>query len=113
MNIAIIGGAIVIGLSLIQDGSGTVYLVGAIITIRGITWLCKKVTATINLDCSQIIDFAGWSIAGVSIVKLLQNAKIGSVHVLDIISGIGETFDKIKMVLERADQFADKLLFWQ
>ena len=113
MNIAIIGGAIVIGLSLIQDGSGTVYLVGAIITIRGITWLCKKVTHTINEESSQIVNFTGWCLAGLPIVGILANAKKGLEPVMALGVSVGEVFDKVGSIIEKADQFADKMLFWQ
>lgn len=71
MNVPVVGGCVVIGLALLNDPGSTVKLITSIITVRGGAWLCTKVT-TINKDASEMINFAGWSLAGVSIVKLLK-----------------------------------------
>jgi cystathionine beta-lyase family protein involved in aluminum resistance len=90
-SITVLGGALVIGMALIYDADGTIRLVTVALTVRGITWLVKKITAGISLDASQIIDFAN---------------AIGSASAIGAYVGkIGATFAKIS-------EFADKIVFW-
>ena len=43
-SFTLLGGSIVIVLALVHNYNGTIKLVTAVITIRGITWLCVKIT---------------------------------------------------------------------
>lgn len=104
-SITVLGGALVIGMALIYDADGTIRLVTVALTVRGITWLVKKITAGISLDASQIIDFAGWSIAGVSIVKIVGNAMKST-------EAVGAFVQKIGMAAGKVIEFADKIVFW-
>lgn len=102
MTIVIVG---TVALAIIHDPSGTANLITIALSVRGVTWITKKVTENINRDASQIIDFAGWSIAGVSMVKIISNA-IGSVNdVKAIFISISDGFTKVAEVL-------DKITFW-
>jgi hypothetical protein len=102
MTIVIVGTVL---LALIHDPSGTAKLVAITTSVRGITWITKKVTEQISLDSSQIIDFTGWSMAGISMVKIIGNAmsSIGKVNMFLV--GVSENFTK-------AAEFIDKLTFW-
>lgn len=105
MRITGIGVGIISIMALIYDTDGTLKLIAAVISVRGVTWLVKKITSNINLDAAQIIDFAGWSIAGVSIVKIIGNA-MGSVAIIqDTVNKVGAYFQKIA-------EFVDKVVFW-
>lgn len=102
MTIIIVGTVI---LALIHDPSGTAILLASATKIGGVTWICKKVTEQINRDASQIIYFAGSSMAGVSAVKIIGNA-MGSVSKVGVFFGnIAETFAKIAEIV-------DKITFW-
>ena len=105
MSIAAIGGIIILGMAITYDSTGTVKLVVAVISIRGVTWIVKKITQEISLDASQIIDFTGWSIAGISIVKIISNA-MGSVD------KVKDFFISISNFFAHVAEFADKVTFW-
>jgi len=112
MTIAIIGGLIVVGLSYSQDSTSTVQLVITIVSIRGISWLAKKITESVNMDCSQIINFAGWSLAGISIVKLLLNAKMGIEPALEKLGVFNQGLVNVGGTLSNLAMIADKITFW-
>jgi hypothetical protein len=99
MSFTVIGGCIVIGFALINDPKGAAKYVVAIITVRGVAWLCTKITA-INKDASEIINFAGWSLAGVSIVGLLKLAIKG---LPEIIEGYTKAIETVNKAIEWID----------
>lgn len=76
--VAIVVGGTIIVLSLLVDPSGTITHVTIALTIKGAGWLCKKIVEGMNKDSAQIIDFTSWSLAGISIVQILKNAKAGT-----------------------------------
>lgn len=92
-------------LALIQDSTGTIRLITATLSVRGVTWITKKITENISLDASQIIDFTGWSIAGVSIVKIISNA-MGSVN------EVNAFFVKMSVAFGKVASVVDKITFW-
>ena len=77
ITLLIIGGSVggTVILSYLSDPSGTVYHVGNALTIRGLAWIATKATKGINKDASEIINFTGWSIAGISVVRIIFNAR--------------------------------------
>jgi hypothetical protein len=76
MNVPIVGGCIVVGLALLNEPNTAIKLVTSAITIRGGAWLCTKIT-TIDKNASDIINFTGWSLAGIPIVGILKLATRG------------------------------------
>ena len=102
MVIIVVG---IILLALIYDSASTASLLVTAVTVRGIVWIAKKVTERINFDASQIIDFVGWSIAGVSIVKIISNAMASVGQVKDFFMGISNCIYKIAEIV-------DKITFW-
>jgi hypothetical protein len=105
MNISTVGIGIVVGMALVYDTGGTLKLVSVAAGTVGATWLIKKVTSNISLNASQLIEFAGWSIAGVSIVKIVGNAMRSMEVIGAFVGKVGATFAKIS-------EFADKIVFW-
>ena len=99
----VIAGTLV--LALIHDSTGTIMLLATTLSVRGVTWITKKITENISLDASQIIDFTGWSIAGVSIVKIISNA-IGSVD------DVGMALSKVGLAFDKVANLVDKITFW-
>jgi hypothetical protein len=95
MNIIIAG---TVFLSFINDATGTVYLVANAVSIRGITWIVKRVTQDISFDASKIIDFTGWSLAGISIVKIISKA----------LDSVGE----VEGFFVRLADYVDRITFW-
>lgn len=101
MQIGFISCGLIIIMALIYDTDGTIKLVGAAVGVRGVTWLVKKITNNINFDASQIIDFAGWSIAGVSIVKIISNAMGSVVIIRNAFNKVGQFFDKVNVLIDK------------
>lgn len=97
-TVTIIGGAAVILLSVVVDAHTTIKLIVAIVTVGGVTWLCKKITEKLNKDHSEIISFTGWCLMGGSIISILSLALRG-------LKPIGDAFVLI-------GKFIDKVIFW-
>lgn len=108
----LLGGTIIVGLAMIHNANGTVKLVVAVITVRGLTWLCQKITGSINKDASDMINFAGWSLAGISIVGIINYARLGVKPVTDVI-GMGSKFvDSVGLFCDKIGRFVDGVTFW-
>lgn len=101
--IVIIAGTVILALA--YDAHGTATLVATTLSVRGITWITRKITEKINLDASQIIDFTGWSMAGLSIVKIISNA-MGSIDKVRVF------FINTSDALEKLSTLVDKITFW-
>lgn len=114
--ITLSGCAIVLVLALDTDPNGTLRMVIAIITVRGVTWVVKKITETINKEASQLIDFTGWSIAGISCVGIIKNALKGVKDILDWLDKINLGLKKIEDKVEGFDKdienFMGRIFFW-
>lgn len=117
--ITLVGCGIVVGISFIVDGSGTLKLVVSAVSVRGVTWVIKKAIESVDKEKSQLINFTGWCIAGLSMVGILRNCKIG---IQPIIKDVGDTMKTLTEIKEEVigfkgslDNFADwleKLTFW-
>lgn len=105
MNISTIGVGIVVGMALIYDTSGTLKLVSVAAGTIGATWIVKKTISSISPNASQVIDLAGWSIAGLSLIGITRNAMRSVAEIQMVVSQIGLAFSKIS-------EFVDKIVFW-
>lgn len=105
-SVNLVLGAIVLTFALTSDASKTITFVTAIITIRGVTWLTQKITATMNKDNGQMIDFAGWCASGIFIVGLLVLAKQGIAPFFDSWHKISS---EIAMIGDKVNGFTDWL----
>lgn len=101
MGTAWLGAGIIVGMALIYDTDGTIRLVTIALGIRGVTWLVKKITCGINMDAAQIIDFAGWSLAGISIVKILANAMASMAIIKDTVNNISDFINKLGTAIDK------------
>jgi len=93
------------GLALLYDPSGTAGHLATALSVRGLTWVVKKITENIDSGSSQLIDFAGWSIAGVSIVKIISNA-MGSMGTVNVF------FINVATAATKVAEVIDKITFW-
>lgn len=115
--VTLAGSMLVIGISYIVDGSGTVRLVTTAISARGIGWVIKKVIGAMDKDKADLINFTSWAIAGVSIVGLLVNCKKG---IVPIVKDIGDTMKVVTDIKadvtgfgEALSNFLDKVTWWE
>jgi hypothetical protein len=92
----LLGCSVVVGLALLSDPVQTVRLGVYIITARGATFLSKRIVHTMNKDYGDIIDFAGWCIAGLYIVPIIKLSTSGFTTVADSMEKAGNS---IKAVL--------------
>jgi hypothetical protein len=109
LGYVLIGGSVIVGMALLEDASGTINMVKIIITVRGVTWICTKVAESLDRDKSQMINYTGWSIAGVNVIGVLNNAvksvepiSQGLVKFIGNIQGLGLWINKM----------ADTVVFW-
>jgi hypothetical protein len=109
LYVTIVGGVIIITLALLADSSATVILVTTVITVRGISWIMKKITQNVNKDCSELIDFAGWTIAGVSLVKLIMLTNKGLQPVIKMCTDIGVSLTSFWDWMKNAEEFLNKI----
>lgn len=72
---ALVGGAIVLTLAGANDFNKTLTYTTAVITIRGATFISKKIAESTNKNHSELINLAGWCLAGIPIVGILVLAK--------------------------------------
>ncbi len=105
MSVTIISGVVICVLSYAYDPSGTLKLISVVVSIRGVSWLAKKITHSMNPDSAQIIDFAGWSMAGLGIVGIIKNAMRSMNSVSDFFNGTASFFGKVAWLF-------DKITFW-
>ncbi len=105
MSLSLVSAGIIVGMALLYDADGTIKLVTIAIGIRGITWVAQKITASISLDASQMIDFTGWSMAGVSMIGVIKNAMGSTAVIRDFATNIAN-------IVNNVAKFADKVVFW-
>lgn len=104
MSITLIIPCVVVGMALMHDAHQTVQLVTAVVTVRGITWLVTRIS-NINKTASEMIDFTGWSLAGIFGVGLIKLAIVGIPEVLEKYAHIVDGFNKFAA-------WVDKITFW-
>lgn len=109
-SIALIGGSIVVLMALTTDSKGTISAITVVITVRGITFICKKITSAMNKDFSEILDFTGWSLAGISIIQIIKFAT-NSVFFQSILK-TNESLTNLASSLDRFANFLDRITIW-
>lgn len=105
-SLVLVGGVVVVGLSFLSDPEKTVQYATAAITIRGATFLAEKIAETQNKESSQIINLAGWCLAGVPIIGILGL----SLHPL---YEIGAGITKVKETCQGISEWISSLAFWK
>jgi hypothetical protein len=107
----VLGSVIIVTLALIADPSGTVRLVVAVITVKGITFVVKKIVDSFSRDSGDYINFAGNCLAGVSCVGLIKNAIVGVKPVTEVLGKVGSFVKGISGSLDRLSEFIEGLPF--
>lgn len=88
------------------DAPGTAKLLARAMSIGGVTWITEKTIRNVDHDTSQIIRFAGWSMAGVSMVGIVSNA-VGNIN------NIKMFFMRTSMAVDKFADLIDKIMFWK
>lgn len=109
MPITIIVISIIIIGAFFNDSGGTVKLIVAIISIRGVSWLTQQITSALKKDYGEIINFAGWALVAIPAIALIKTALIGLPEILSkfeyIFSGISNVLLWIDNIVEKIDKF--------
>jgi hypothetical protein len=107
----ILGSAVIVTLALISDFNGTVSLVTMVITVKGITFVVRKIVDSFNREHGEIINFVGNCLAGISCVGLIKNAMEGVKPVTSVLGKVGSFVNGIGGTLERVSEFIEGLPF--
>jgi len=108
-SITLIGGGVVLGLAFITNPIEMIRLSTAIISTRGMTFLAKKMTQTMNKDSADMIDFAGWCLTGVPLIALLKLSTAGITQVADSFDKTAQTIGKIALWVEKISSWIESL----
>lgn len=108
----ILGSVVIIILGMIADANGTVKLVTVIITVKGISFIVRKIADSFNKDNGDIINFVGNCMAGVSCIGLIRNASKGVEPISRVLGKIGVFVNELGVMLDRLEVFIDKITFW-
>jgi hypothetical protein len=109
-SLTLIGGTIVIAMALTKNTQSTVELTVAVITIRGVTFLCQKLVGSLNKEHADVINLVGWAVAARPVIQILKLAKESTIFesllkTTDSLTRLGDTFSRIGDILE-------KITFW-
>lgn len=91
----VLGSAIVVTLALIADSSGTINLIINVITVKGITFVVRKIVDSFSKDSGDYINFTGNCLAGISVVGLIKNAIKGVKPVSSSLGKVGEFISNV------------------
>jgi hypothetical protein len=109
---ALIGIAVVVGMALVKDASGTLRLVIIIVTSGGVTYILKNIVSKMDIQKAQLISFSGWCIMGTAMAGILKNSLFMVRPVMNFVGKVGETIGSVGMFLDKIMVFADKATFW-
>jgi hypothetical protein len=107
----VLGSVVVVTLALISDFNGTVSLVTMVITVKGITFVVRKIVDSFNREHGEIINFVGNCLAGISCVGLIKNAMEGVKPVMNILGKVGNFINGVGSVVDRVGEFIQGLPF--
>lgn len=111
-SITIIGGCILIGTALVTDAKGTLSLVTAIITIRGVAFIFKRIVSSLNKDYGEMVNFTSWCLCGVPIIGLIKLAKQGFEPVIGTAQNIYNGFTTVADKIEGVGTWIENLVKW-
>jgi hypothetical protein len=107
----VLGSVVIVTLALIADPSGTVRLVVAVITVKGITFVVKKIVDSFSKDSGDYINFAGNCLAGISAVGIIKNAIRGVEPVMSVLGKVGSFIGGLGSTMDRIGEFIESLPF--
>jgi hypothetical protein len=107
----VLGSVVIITLALIADASGTVSLIIAVVSVKGITFVVKKIVDSFNRENGDMINFVGNCLAGISAIGLIKNAIRGVKPVSDVLGKIGGFVNGLGNTMDRIGEFIEGLPF--
>jgi hypothetical protein len=107
----LMGCAIVITLAMIADASGTIHIITVVITVKGITFIVKKILNSLHVGNGEIINFYGNCIAGATAVGLIKNAIKGVEPVSRVLGRVGSFVNGLGNTMDRLGEFIEGLPF--
>lgn len=107
----VLGSVVIVTLALIADTAGTIHLITMVITVKGITFVVKKIVDSFSRDSGDYINFAGNCLAGISAIGLIKNAIKGVKPVSDVLGRVGSFVNGIGVSLDRLGEFIENLPF--
>jgi len=110
-NYVVIGSVVIVTLALIADASGTVSLITAVITVKGITFVVRKIVDSFSKDSGDYVGFAGNCIAGISAIGLIKNAIKGVRPVTSVLGKVGSFVNGLGVTMDRFSEFIEGLPF--
>lgn len=108
----VLGSMIIVTLALITDAGGTVHLITMIITVKGISFIVKKIVDSFNRDSGQMVNFVGNCVAGISAIGLIKNAIKGVKPVSDVLGKVGEFVMSLGSTVDGLKEFINGISFW-
>lgn len=109
---SVFGAIVIIGVGFLGNASSTGTCLITIITVRGVSFLLRKMTWSLSKDMADILDFTAWCVCAIPAVTVIKNAQLGLVPINNFFvsvnaffSSIGDKFEKISLLIE-------KLTFW-
>jgi hypothetical protein len=107
----LIGSVVIVTLAMIADASGTIHIITAVITIKGITFIVKKILNNLHVGNGEMINFYGNCLAGVSAVGLIKNAIKGVEPVSKVLGKVGVFVNGLGVTMDRIGEFIEGLPF--
>jgi hypothetical protein len=108
----VLGSVVIVTLALISDFNGTVSLVTMVITVKGITFVVRKIVDSFNREHGEIINFVGNCIAGISAIGLIKNAIEGVKPVTSVLGKVGVFINGLGSTLDRMSEFIERVVPW-
>jgi hypothetical protein len=108
----ILGSVVIVTLALISDFNGTVSLVTMIITVKGITFVVRKIVDSFNREHGEIINFVGNCIAGISAIGLIKNAIEGIKPVTSVLGKVGVFINGLGNTMDKVSEFIENVVPW-
>lgn len=95
-------GAITFGLAVITNPTQAIQFATTALGIRGMGFICTKITQSMNKTGSEIIDFTSWAGSAAALVGIVALAM----------SGVGQVGEFFQNIGEGWTQFWDTVTFW-
>jgi hypothetical protein len=108
----VLGSVVIVTFALIADASGTVSLITVIITVKGITFVVRKIVDSFNRENGDYINFVGNCLAGISAIGLIKNAIKGVEPVTSVLGKVGVFINGLGGTLDRIGQFIETVVPW-
>lgn len=111
-GLSVFGATVVVGMAFLGDPHSTGTYLVTIITIRGVSFLLRKITWNLSNDMADILDFTTWCLCAVPIVSIIKNSQVGIQPLINFFGNVDNFFTNAGDKFNQFAQFVDKLTFW-